>query len=200
MNKLIAHPKFSDFFDALKANPGCFSVWAGVGFKTALPRYACPPYVLTGAGALLAGGRWNTQGLMPAVYLSADAQTVAAEADQQNHRNHWQLPGLLPQTRVVFNLRLQKVLDVTAPDSLQLLHVGVGKLTGCDWRAEQQAGNESLTQAIGRAAFENMAEGILVPSAQRSGGRNLVLFPGNRQVGSIVELLHPGEVPLVHGL
>jgi len=46
-----------------------------------------------------------------------------------------------------------------------------------DWRALNRGSEESLTQAIGRAAYQSSLEALIVPACD--GGRNLVWFPGN---------------------
>src|SRR5436853_7828651 len=50
------------------------------------------------------------------------------------------------------------------------------------WRQEQESGREALTQAIGRLSFEGNWEGLLVPSAARKDGVNLIVFPANLDV------------------
>jgi hypothetical protein len=71
-----------------------------------------------------------------------------------------------------------------------------------DWgrRDPQAAGREALTQAVARAAFETSAEGVIVPSAQKAGGVNVVVFPPHLLPGSSVTAHHPHTIPFVHGL
>ena len=65
---------------------------------------------------------------------------------------------------------------------------------------QQMAGTEPITQAIGRAAFEHLAEGLVVPSAQRAGGVNIVFFPSHRRDGSVIQALDEAGTPFMHGL
>jgi len=44
------------------------------------------------------------------------------------------------------------------------------------WRPVQHAGQEAVTQAIGRLARERGLQGLLAPSAARPRAKNLVLF------------------------
>jgi hypothetical protein len=63
------------------------------------------------------------------------------------------------------------------------------------WRAEQTAGREALTQALGRLAHEFGWEALLVPSAARKGGVNLIVFPDNLAMGSRFEIVNVAELP-----
>jgi hypothetical protein len=74
---------------------------------------------------------------------------------------------------------LQRVLGLIDPGVRKTLGVTRGQLVGEDWRAVNRAGCESLTQAIGRLAWDAEWEGLLLPSAADPGGVNLIVFPGN---------------------
>ena len=58
--------------------------------------------------------------------------------------------------------KLSNALNLTDGKVRQQLRVSLSKLLGEDWREQQDRGNESLTQAIGRAAFETGLEALLV--------------------------------------
>ena len=54
---------------------------------------------------------------------------------------------------------------------------------------------------LARAAFENLAEGLAVPSARHHGGVNIVYYPSNRLAGTVIDVLDPsGLPPDKHGL
>jgi RES domain len=63
-------------------------------------------------------------------------------------------------------------------------------LTPQDWREAQRLRGESITQAVGRLAWEEGIEGLLVPSYARTGGVNVVVFPDKVQVGSSLEIVN----------
>ena len=195
------HPQFAHFFAAL-SGAGALPRVAFVGdvFRSTAPRWMSRPYRLTGVGSLLAGGRWNVRNLIPAVYFGATAAVAAAEADAKAIRNGWPPGSLHPQTRAVFHLDLHSVLDLRDPVVRRGLGVSVTALVRCDWEAEQAAGREALTQAVGRAAFETLAEGLVVPSAQVPRGFNVVLFHAHLQPASIVTVHQSHQIPFVHGL
>jgi RES domain-containing protein len=58
-----------------------------------------------------------------------------------------------------------------------------------DWRAIQERGHESTSQAIGRAAWRAGLEGLIVPSHARPKESNIVLFPDNLKRGSRITAL-----------
>jgi RES domain-containing protein len=92
-------------------------------------------------------------------------------------------------------LTLQKVLDLTEPMILRRLGVTRELLTHEDWRAIQDAGGESRTQVIGRAAFHAGFEGLIVPSARWETGNNVVIFPDKLLRNSSIEPNSPDELP-----
>ncbi|HEY5912551.1 MAG TPA: RES family NAD+ phosphorylase [Verrucomicrobiae bacterium] len=96
---------------------------------------------------------------------------------------------------------LQSVVDLTTPAIRTALKVTLKEIVTADWDAEQTAGREPVTQAIARAAFEHLAEGLIVPSARRKGGVNVVYFPSHRRDGTVIQILNPGTLPPdMHGL
>ncbi len=193
------HPDFPRYFTVL-ANPALLTAWSGDALRAVLPRWVSRPYRLTGVGALLSGGRWNVMKLTPAVCFSTTVETANAEAEAWARRYNLPVSALKPQTRFTARLEFQSLLDLTATTTLTALGISTADLTTCDWKAEQDADRESLTQAVGRAAFERMAEGLVVPSARFAGGVNVVLFPSHRRDGSRVVVADEASIPFMHGL
>lgn len=197
---LTAHPRFQDFFRAL-SNPAWLTPWQGDVLRQAAPRWMARPFRLTGAGAVLAGGRWGVKGLMPAVYASTDPATLDAEVNYRGLRYGWTPADFRAQLRIGMRWELQAVVDLTSAPTLRAPRVTRTAITTVNWLAEQTAGREPLTQAIARAAFENMAEGLVVPSARRRGGVNVVFFPCHRRDTTLLMVLNPGQLPPdLHGL
>jgi hypothetical protein len=87
------------------------------------------------------------------------------------------------------------VLNLTDDLIRRALRLPVRRLVTEPWREEQEAGREALTQAMGRIAFETNWEGLLVPSAARKDGRNLIIFPANLQTGSRLQIVNKSELP-----
>ena len=80
-----AHADFLRFFQVL-SDAALFTSWSGNVVRQSAPRWLSEPFRFTGAGALLAGGRWTVQRLMPTVYASTEPDTLlqpapALEAD-----------------------------------------------------------------------------------------------------------------------
>lgn len=195
----LPHPRFPDFYTAL-AEPAMLTAWEGDVFRKSLPKWLSKPYRLTGVGAVLTGGRWNVQKLMPVVYGCGDLDTLHDEVHAKAHKYGWSEADKKPRTEIAMHWKLQAVLNLTDSRQRKALGVSSTDLMKCDWEAEQQAGRESLTQALARAAFERMAEGLLVPSARRKGGFNVVMFHTHLRAGSTVETLHEADTPFHHGL
>jgi RES domain-containing protein len=196
-----AHPQFSKWF-AVLGGPGAPPrvPWDGDVFRASLPKWMSRPYRLTGVGSVLTGGRWNLVRLVPALNFGTTAEVTAAEADAKARRNHWPPGSFGPQLRVGFHLTLQSLLDFTDAAVLKALGVKNADLVGCDWLADQVADREALTQALGRAAFETEAEGLIVPSARLKGGVNIVVFPAHLRTGSTIMAHDEHQIPFVHGL
>jgi RES domain-containing protein len=194
-----AHADFSRFFKAL-SDATLFTTWKGDVVRQSTPRWLSEPYRFTGAGSLLAGGRWTVQRLMPTVYASTEPDTVHAEAYYKARRYGWTRSDFKAQLLIGMHWDLQAVLDLTSPHILRLLKVKKSDILNCDWSAEQNAGREPLTQAIARAAFERLAEGLIVPSARRAGGVNVVYYPSHRRPGTLIQTLNTEAISFFHGL
>jgi len=195
----VANGEFVRFFEVL-ADPAWFGPWAGQVVRQSTPRWMSRPYRLTGAGALLTGARWNLKRLMPAIYASTDPVTLNAELFYKGARYGWTEADFNPLLMVGMHWKLQSMVDLTSPALLNAFRVTRRSLEICHWENAQLAGVEPVTQAIARAAFERMAEGLIVPSARRKGGINIVFFPSHRRDGSVIQPLREDEVPFMHGL
>ncbi len=194
------HTDFQKFFNALKSNPGFFKGKKEEVFRQGIPRWMSRQFRFTGLGSANAGGRWTVKGLMPTVYASTHPTTLAKEANYKSLHYGWTPSQFKPQIIVGMKWELQKVLNLMDPVILTALNLTHAKLTLCDWEGEQMAGKEALTQALGRAAFENLAEGLVVPSARQAGGINMVYYPSNRLDGSVIQTSNESEIPFIHGI
>ncbi|MCU0692803.1 MAG: RES family NAD+ phosphorylase [Polyangiaceae bacterium] len=90
----------------------------------------------------------------------------------------------MPLVFVAVAVELQAVVDLTDREMQRILGVTARVMRSTPWRALQEQGPEALTQALGRIAWEERLEGILVPSARAAGAVNVVLFPARRRAGS----------------
>lgn len=110
------------------------------------------------------GARWNEPPL-EAIYASCERETALAEAEYYLAA----YPVRPKAKRVLYTIRvsLKNVLDLTAPGLLDRLGITPAILQGHD---------HSPCRMIGNAANWLGHDGILVPSARRAGGTNLVIY------------------------
>jgi RES domain-containing protein len=169
--------------------------WSGELYRSSSPRYANKDDLLSGAGSKTAGGRWNPPKSFRTVYTSLDPHTAIDEA--LAHFVHFDLPiaKAMPRVLVALDAQLQQVLNLTDDLIRQALRVPLSRLVTESWRDEQGAGREALTQVLGRIAFETNWEGLLVPSAARKSGRNLIIFPAKLRAGSRLLIVNKSELP-----
>ena len=194
-----AHKNFPDFFHAL-SDPKWFTSWKGDVLRQSAPRWQSKPYRFTGVGSVLMGARWSVKWLMPTVYASTHPDTLNAEVYYKGRRYGWRRADFKAQLIVGMHWELQAVVDLTCAATLKGLGVKKADIIMCDWDAEQKAGHEPVTQAIARAAFENFAEGLVVPSARHYGGVNVVYYPALRRDGTLIQTLDEENIPFRHGL
>ena len=151
--------------------------FAGEAFRAASVAYANRDDLLTGLGAKLAGGRWNPAGSFATVYASTTAEVAISEYLAHQRYFGFLDSDALPCTLVGLEVHLQNVLDLTRGEVRKSMAVSDARMVGDEWRKATK--HESLTQAIGRLAFEALLEAIVVPSSAAPGEKNLVVFPGN---------------------
>lgn len=158
--------------------------WSGTWYRASTAEFANRQDLLTGTGSRLTGGRWNVPGAFNAVYGCLEPETAMAEA-LANYRGYGiPISEAMPLVFVAVSVELQAVVDFTDRESQRILGVTARAMRSTPWRALQEQGREAVTQALGRIAWEERAEGILVPSARVAGAVNVVLFPGRRRAGS----------------
>ena len=128
---------------------------------------------LSGAGAAIQGGRWNSKG-MAALYLSADHPTAVAEFHQDLVR---------PGTLAAYHVTSAAIVDLTDPATIARYGAPETLWFG-EWRrivAIDKAVPASWHLA--EALLGVGADGVLVPSARQPGGVNLVLWRWSETAG-----------------
>lgn len=184
------HPRFARFRTAVTTAPRIR--WSGDCYRFIRPKYDKTRALISGAGALRAGGRWNHMGVCTAVYLSLDPQAAIAEV--MSHCDREGLPfakGVQRNLRAI-HVEVSEVLELTDPTVLASFGVSTADLVdiwGSPWEISQDRGDEALTQAIGRAAFTEGFEAILAPCAPDPTLRNLVVFNANLRPGSSLKVI-----------
>lgn len=144
-----------DMLDILQS--AAVSAWSGTVYRHMFGSH--PP-----ARTNTHGARWNAAGL-EAIYTSCERETALAEAEY-----YISMQPLRPRAkRTLYTIRvsLKNVIDLTAPDLLLRLGITDAILSGLD---------HAPCRAIGSAANWLGHDGLLVPSARRRGGTNLVIY------------------------
>jgi len=178
--KVRAHRAFGNFRRGIAEHPELMQHWRGAAYRVTTLDYPSPKDILLGQGSFLFGGRWNALGSFRAVYGSVSDTVAVAESRANAEYAGMLFPFRTPRLLVTLELDLEKVIDLTQPETLQLLDLTDEELRLEDWRKVQSEGRESFSQSFGRAAFESGANGLLARSARVPGGINVVYMPGNR--------------------
>jgi RES domain-containing protein len=168
--------------------------WAGTVYRNCIPQYATNKDLLAGAGSSLNGGRWNPAGIR-AVYASLTPETSMAEALSHFRYYGINVADAMPRVFVAIQVKLTKLLDLTAPDVRRSLKLPINLALHEDWRKVQCSGAECLSQMIGRAAAAVGLEGLIVPSDADPSGKNLVCFPDNLAAKSKLVVHRADELP-----
>ncbi|MFI5455497.1 MAG: RES family NAD+ phosphorylase [Isosphaerales bacterium] len=191
----MQHPESDRLRRALERCASRAVRWSGVVYRSASPHYANKDDLLTGVGSKTAGARWNPPKSFPTVYSSLDPHTALDEV--LAHFRYFKLPieSAMPRVMVSVSVRLGTVLDLTDWKTRSALQVSERRMLDEPWREEQNANREALIQALGRLGHELGWEGLLVPSAARRGGMNLIVFPANLSRRSFLEIINVGHLP-----
>jgi RES domain-containing protein len=192
---LTSHPDTDRLTRAVQRCLALAGPWAGVFYRLAAPRWATEEHLLTGAGALRAGGRWHPIGSFKAVYGSLDEETALAES--LAHQKRYGLPVMdaMPKTINAVTAKLYRVLDLTDGKVRTRLSLSRQRILQEKWWERQEADEEAITQALGRVAQVARLEGLLVPSAARRSGKGIVYFPDNKDTRSSLEIVNPDQLP-----
>lgn len=169
--------------------------WSGAAYRFVTVAYASRRDLISGAGSRLHGGRWNPPGRFNVVYGGLSAQTAVTESLATAQAFGVPPASARPRVFAVLSLKLQRVLDITVAQVIEALQLDYQSMLAEDWKTAQDAGRESLTQALGRCAWELHLEGIVVPSAVVQGGKNIAIFPGRRLKGSSWKIQGARDLP-----
>jgi RES domain-containing protein len=176
--KMRANRAYPKFRRRLEEQTAVFRSWQGTAYRVTTLDY--PKTILSGQGSFLFGGRWNAPDSFRAVYGSTTDTVAVAESRANSEYAGIPYPFRMPRLLVAIEFNLEKVLDLTTVRTRDALEINCDEFAREDWRKIQSEGSESLTQALGRAAFETGIAAILAASARVGGGINIVYFPKNK--------------------
>jgi RES domain-containing protein len=169
--------------------------FTGICFRNVLQLYANRDDVLSDAGSLAVGGRYNYIGAFGVIYLSCELYTCFEETLRTATALGFDVAKNLPRTVVGVRLTLTKVLNLTSPQMRRSLGLKLLVLKDPDWETIQEKEHrEALTQAIGRFASEAGFEAMLVPSAACK-GTNLDIFPHNLLPSAEMSVVNRENLP-----
>ena len=187
---LQPHPLYALFAERLSSMPR--RRWAGIGFRSVIPRYANTRDMISGVGAFHGGGRWNPPGIH-AVYASLEPGLSVNEAMHVVFSDRGFTVGdIRPRLIAGIRCQLNALIDFST-DNAAPPWLGLDELLKEDWNTANANGCESSSQALGRAVSE-VGEALLVPSARRV-GVNLVIYPKSLREDSVLEIEGKEELP-----
>lgn len=166
------YTRFCRLFEDLKSRAKPFS---GSAYRSVSTKYFSSDSIISGAGAAYFGARWNPRDIK-AVYACLELDTATEEWLAQVEK-YGLVPSNLPRVFLELRLTLSHLLDLCDGNLRQHIRVSRQRMLECDWQREQDAGQEALTQRLGRAARACGYEGLLVPSAVAPSRVNIVVFP-----------------------
>jgi RES domain-containing protein len=179
------HPDTRRLRERMRSLVDAAKPWSGTWYRATTAEFANRQDLLAGVGSRMTGGRWNAPESFNAVYGCLEPETAMAEA-LANYRGYGiPVSEAMPLVFVAVTVELQAVLDLTDRESQRILGVTARTMRSTPWRTLQEQGQEAVTQALGRIAWEQRLEGVLVPSSRVAGAVNVVLFPGRRREGSL---------------
>jgi RES domain-containing protein len=144
-----------DMLDVLQS--AVASAWSGTVCRHMFASY--PP-----TRSNTTGGRWNDVGI-EAIYASCERETALAEA--QYYIDAQPLRPRGKRTLYTIRVSLKNVIDLTAQHLLSDLGITAAVLSSDD---------HSRCRTIGGAVNWLGHDGLLVPSARRASGANLVIY------------------------
>lgn len=180
---LAFNPRFAEFQQTLAAHPEWLTPWTGIFYRFQMIEFPTAREVTSGKGAAGRGGRWNPRGVA-AVYGST-TDTTALEESKANDR-YYGVVTKGPRILVAIEAQVSSMLDLTSAGLRRNLKVTLKELAAEDWRKLGEAGRESQSQALGRAASCVGAGGLLACSATVTRGINVVVFPNAHQADRLV--------------
>lgn len=138
--------------DPARVATAALSPFSGEGWRHLSPRHD----PRSGEGARRHGGRFNPAGSFPVLYICRTRSCAVAELQRLGERQAIGVKGLLPRYLYRYDIRLDRVLDLTDVGVRREVGLALEVLTGPDWRTCQELG--STAHAVG-------VQAVMSPSA-----------------------------------
>lgn len=139
-------------------------------------QYAEGPW--TGEGSLRRSGRYHLADTGRVLYLATDVSTLDAENRliEIDEKGHDRSIPFGPRALFSAHILIENVLDLTSKDVQGILGTDQTELVA-PWVPFNIRGESAPTQILGLAALNSeRIHALLVPSARRTGGMNVVVF------------------------
>ena len=149
--------------------------WTGIVYRHMVADY--PPTLEN-----IRGARWNPRGT-PAIYASLDRETCLAEASYILSLQP--LAARVKRTIYRIGVKLSSVLDLRDHSVLQDVAFPPEELESIEYRHCQEVG--------GAVAWLG-SDGLLIPSARKRGGSNLVIFTASQTQDTDFEVIDSEEI------
>ena len=168
---------------------GRAEAFSGYCFRCVKPYYSSALDAFSGAGSQKVSGRFHVKGKFVIIYTGTDLKTAQWEYLNTAASVGFDTAHLLPYTAISAEVHLSRVLDLTNPSVRRALSVTLTDLRASVWSGSLQ---ETLTQLVGRLAYQTGFEAILAPSA--GGGKNLNILRQNLQAASFVKIVNENQL------
>jgi RES domain-containing protein len=187
---LKEHPDFSRLLEAMKLAAGSARPWTGTIFRAAPPKWAAGREMLTGVGSMKSGARFNAPDSFPAIYGSTTPELAMIESLAYQRRANLPVEWAMPLVFKAIYVEVERSLDFSDSAVLTVLGVTLDQIRTETWWLARARGEESLTQAIGRAAHACGIQALLVPSAHAlDQGINAIVLPDHLKPPSGLKVL-----------
>jgi RES domain-containing protein len=147
--------------------------------------------MLTGIGSMKSGARFNAPGSFPAVYGSTTPELAMIETLAYQRRAGLPVERALPLVFKAIAVDVERALDLADGAVMRELGVTADQIRTEAWWLARARGEESLTQAVGRAAHAcGDVQLLLAASAQTpSHGHNVIALPDRVRPPSRLKVL-----------
>jgi RES domain-containing protein len=185
-----AHPEYTRLLAATKLAVVRVRPWSGTIYRSAPPKWSAGRDMLTGAGSMKSGARFNAPGSFRAVYGSTTPELAMIESLAYQRRAGLPVERAMPLVFKAISVEVERMLDLNDDAVLAGLTVTADLLRTEAWWLARARGEESLTQAIGRAAHACGVQAFAVPSAHTPAhGQNVILLPDHVRPPSRLKVL-----------
>jgi RES domain-containing protein len=169
------HADFSRLLTAMKHAAARVHPWFGTIYRSAAPKWSAGRDMLTGVGSMKAGARFNAPDRFPAVYGSTTPELAMIESLAYQRRAGLPVERALPLVFKAVSVEVERLLDLTDAAVLAELGLTDDQLRTEAWWLARARGEESLAQAIGRAAHACGVQALLASSAHTiAHGHNVI--------------------------